>query len=294
MPPKTIVFSEKAAVKSLSHGREVSLSHTRLLRTSLCLEESRAYWKNYRVDTFKENTLEENTFKENTLKENTPKEKLAVVAFEERWFGSKSMARVRSLLVEFHHRFEAYPIALTLLRLWCPSDLTTRQNICHWHMQLTDPLYRAFTGVFLEQRRQQPNPSIDRDIVARWVTQQFTSEWSSATTLRMATGLIGASAAAGLCTENSGTRLLKFPQVTDEALAYWVYFLRHLSFQGSILDNPYFNSVGLNDTFLEKRLRSLPGITFNRMGELYDFGWHYPDLKTWGIKVLGIEWEDAL
>ncbi|NJL10401.1 MAG: hypothetical protein HC908_10150 [Calothrix sp. SM1_7_51] len=203
------------------------------------------------------------------------------------------MARVRSLLVEFSHRFEAYPPAFAVLRLWRPSDLTTRQNICHWHMQLADPLYRAFTGVFLAQRRQQPNPIIDKDIVARWVTGQFATSWSSATTLRMATGLIGASAAAGLCTENSGARNLKFPKVTDEALAYWVLFSAPiLSFSRSILDNPYFNSVGLDDTFLEQRLRRLPGIAFNRMGELYDFGWHYPDLKTWAIQTLGIKWED--
>ncbi|MBR8839457.1 MAG: DUF1819 family protein [Stigonema ocellatum SAG 48.90 = DSM 106950] len=256
---------------SMLHGKESHQFHTRLLRTSLALEETRAYWEHLRIDI--------------------PKEKLVVVAFEERWFGSKSIDRVRSLLVEFSHRFAAYPITLDILRHWQPSNPTTRENICHWHLQLTDPMYRNFTGVFLEQRRQQPNPNVDRDIVARWVTQQLESEWSAATTLRMATGLIAASADAGLCSENSGKRQLKYPKVTDEALAYWLYFLHHLSFTGTLINNPYFHSVGLNESFLEQRLRNLPGISFNRMGELYDFGWQYADLKSWTREFLGLKWE---
>jgi hypothetical protein len=227
------------AAQSMFHGKEVSQFHTRLLRTSLALEESRAYWEHFRIDI--------------------PKEQRAVVAFEERWFGSKSMARVRSLLLEFSHRFEAYPMSLEVLKHWRPNDPTTRQNICHWHMQLSDPIYRNFTGVFLEQRRLQPNSGIDRDIVARWVTQQLESEWSAATTFRMA---------------------------TDEALAYWLYFLRDLYFEGSLLSNPYFNSVGLFDSFLEQRLSRLPGLSFTRMGDLYDFGWHYVDLKSWAMQIL--------
>ncbi|MBW4670331.1 MAG: DUF1819 family protein [Cyanomargarita calcarea GSE-NOS-MK-12-04C] len=258
--------------KLVCYGEENNDFHTRLLRTSLCLEESRAYWEHSRDDI--------------------PKNKVAVVAFEERWFGSKSMARVRSLLVELNYRFESYPVALLLLRYWCPSDPVTRQNICHWHMQLTDPLYRNFTGFFLEQRRQQPNANLDRSIVARWLTGQIKNDWSSATTLRMATGLIGACAAAGLCTGNTGMRQLQYPKVSDDALTYWLYFLRHVKFTGSLLDNPYLTSVGLSESFLEQRLRRLSSISFNRMGELYDFGWDYPDLKTWAIQVLGIKWED--
>ncbi|BAY73255.1 hypothetical protein NIES23_60830 (plasmid) [Trichormus variabilis NIES-23] len=254
------------AAPSMFHGKEVSQFHTRLLRTSLALEESRAYWEHFRIDL--------------------PKEQRAVVAFEERWFGSKSMARVRSLLVEFSHRFEAYPMSLAVLKHWQPNDPTTRQNICHWHMQLSDPIYRNFTGVFLEQRRLQPNSGIDRDIVARWVTQHLESEWSAATTFRMATGLIATAAAAGLCSDNSGMRILKYPKVTDEALAYWLYFLRDLSFEGSLLTNPYFNSVGLFDSFLEQRLSRLPGLSFTRMGDLYDFGWHYIDMKSWAMQIL--------
>ncbi|NJL10400.1 MAG: hypothetical protein HC908_10145 [Calothrix sp. SM1_7_51] len=39
MPTKTLVSPELATLKSVLHGKEVTQSHTRLLRTSLCLEE---------------------------------------------------------------------------------------------------------------------------------------------------------------------------------------------------------------------------------------------------------------
>ena len=243
------------------------MPHTRLLRISLALEESRAYWNNLHLGIFKE--------------------KRSMVAFEERWFSNKSMDRVRRLMAEFHHRYDAYPVALAVLMKWQPGDLMTRQNICHWHLQLTDPLYRRFTGEFLEQRRMQENATIDRDIVARWVTSQTESDWAAATTQRMATGLIAAAAAADLCSHCAGSRLLMYPKVTDTALSYWLYFLRYLSFEGTLLENSYLASVGLREGFLEQRLRRLPSLAFNRMGELYDFGWKYSDLEAWASHSLG-------
>jgi hypothetical protein len=216
-----------------------------------------------------------------------------MVAFEERWFGSKSMERARCLLSEFGHRYKAYPVALDVLTRWRPSDPLTRQNICHWHMQLADPTYRSFTGVFLERRRFQSAPSIDRDGVARWVSQRLPVEWSSATVQRMATGLIASATDAGLCSDNAGVRGLKYPKVTDEALAYWLYLLRGLSFEGTLLDNPYLVSVGLSGEFLEQRLRRLPGLSFSRMDDLHEFNWRYPDLKEWADRELGLTWEDG-
>lgn len=250
-----------ATIQPVCYGAEVTAPHTRLLRISLVLEESRAYWENLRLDI--------------------SKEQRPTVAFEERWFSNKSMDRVRRLLAEFSHRYDAYPVALAVLMKWQAVDPITRQNLCHWHLQLTDPLYRQFTGEFLEQRRHQKNASIDRDIVARWVTSQIKSDWSVATTQRMATGLIAAAAAADLCSNSVGHRSLTYPKVTDDALSYWLYFLRYLSFEGTLLENPYLASVGLTEGFLEQRLRRLPSLAFNRMGELYEFGWKYSGLEAW-------------
>lgn len=248
---------------SLAYGAEIDKFHTRLLRVSLALEESRAYWDRM--------TLE------------TPKLKRAELAFENRWFGSKSMARVQRLLAEFGHRYDDYPAAIAVLLQWQPRDLITRQNICHWHLQLTDPMYRAFTGTFLEERRSHPNASINRDIVARWVSQNLTSEWASATVLRMATALITCATAAGLCDRAGTDRTLTYPKVTDAALTYWLYFLRGVTFQGTVLNNPYFASVGLSDRFLEQRLRQLSGLGFSRMGDLHEFDWRYANIQAWAI-----------
>jgi len=35
-----------------------------------------------------------------------------------------------------------------------------RRVICHWHLQLTDPLYRSFTGGYLAERRAGTRPEV--------------------------------------------------------------------------------------------------------------------------------------
>jgi len=255
------------SLEPLSYGAEVTETHTRLLRVSLAAEESRAYWERRRLDM--------------------PKPELATLAFEERWFGNKSMDRVKRLLSEFDHRYDRYPVALAILTKWQPTDPVTRQNLCHWHLQLADPTYRRFTGEYLEQRRYQKTAAVDRDIVTRWVVASIGSDWAPATSQRMATGLLTAAAAGGLCARGTGSRALSYPQISDEALTYWLYFLRQLEFEGTLMENPYLASVGLSEGFLEQRLRKLPDISFNRMAELHDFGWAYPDLKTWALARLG-------
>lgn len=257
---------------SPDHGSEVTHAHTRLLRISLVMEESQAYWEN--------------------LTPNLGRDCRGEVAFTKRWFGNKSMVRVKRLLTELNQRFEDYPTALQVLHQWCPRDMETRRNICHWHLQLVDPIYRRFTGEYLVKRRYQHPAVIDRDLAVRWVTDEINATWSAATTQRMATSLIAAAARAGLCSDKSGVRPLSYPRVTDDALTYWLYFLRHLTFSGSLLENPYFASVGLVEGFLEQRLRRLPGLRFQRMGELHEFGWQYPDLLTWGREGLRPPEED--
>lgn len=257
-----------------AYGAEVTKVHSRMLRIPLVLEESCTYWQCWRVDI--------------------PKPSRSQVAFEERWFGSKSMARVQALLSELNHRFDSYPAFLALLVRWCPSDFITRQNICHWHTQLTDPIYRQFTGEFLDQRRSQPGAVVDRDIVSRWVIERLGADWSAATVRRMSMALLTTATAAGVCSDKANVRQLEFPKVTDEALVYWLYCLRGLSYEGSLLNNPYFRSVGLSEDFLEQRLRRVHGLNFSRMGDLYDFEWKYPDLQTWAMNTLNLSFEGLL
>ncbi len=261
-----------------SYGAEVVQFHTRLLRVSLVTEESYSYWQHYRADISSDRLLGE----------------ITQTAFEERWFGSKSMARTQLLMKEFAQRYDAYPVAISVLHCWQPRDPVLRRNLCHWHLQLVDPLYRSFTDTYLLQRRMLTEPTIDRDTVGRWASQQKgIDRWAPATLSRMATGLIAAAASAGLCSTKAGKRTLEYPQVSDRALEYWLYFLRHLNFAGTLLDNPYWRSVGLTEGFLETRLQRLPSISFRRMGKLTDFGWKYKNLECWAIGELSSD-GDAL
>ncbi len=250
-----------AAVAHLAAGAEVTEGHTKLLRVSLLLDESRSYWEHRRPEIAYHGLHNE--------------------AFEKRWFGSKTMARVRVLIRSLELRFAAFPTAMKVLRDWRPTDLTTRQLICHWHTQLTDPIYRALTGSFLEARRALPERTVDRDLVVRWARELTDDKWASATTQRMANGLLSTASEAGLCSTNPGKREVKFPNVPDAALSYLFYLLRSVRIEGSLLQNPYVASVALTEGFLEERLRRLGSVSFGRMADVHEFDWAYPDLSAW-------------
>ncbi len=245
---------------------EVVEVHTRILRLALGMEESRAYWE--RVDP------------------KVPPAERAITAFEERWFGGKSLERARYLIACCVDRYDAFPAALAVLRRWHSMDLPTRQVICHWHLQLSDPLYRRFTGQHLIERRAMPDPKIDRNGVLRWIKSEHTDRWSEATAVQFASKLLSAASEAGLVSTKRDPRSLLFPKVPDLALAYLMYLLRGLRFEGTLIDNPYLASVGLEGAFLDQRLRSLPGITFRRMGHLTEFDWAMPDLSSWAEVTL--------
>ncbi len=248
---------------SCSGPVEVTEFHTRLLRMGLVAEESRAYWSH--VDP------------------EIPQAQRVDMAFSERWFGSRSLNRVRYFVLNLDHRFLAWPQALQALRRWRPEDPATRSLICHWHVQLSDPLYRDFTGTHLAMRRIHPEPTADVDGVVRWLNQRLGDRWAPATTRRMATGLLGTATEAGLCRPGAtATRAVLRPTVPDEALAYLLYLLRGVSVAGTLLDNPYLLSVGLDGEALEPRLRrGLPGLSYRRVGDVREFDWQATSLPAW-------------
>ncbi len=246
-------------------GAEATATHTRILRLALAIEESRSYWEN--VDP-------------STLVANRP-----IAAFEGRWFGGKSLERVRFLLPNFEGRYDTFPEALTVLCRWRTMDMATRQNICHWHLQLSDPLYRDFTGKYLVERRAVPNAKVDRDVVFRWVKTTFPDRWSDATCVQFASKLLSAASEAGLVSPKRDRSLL-VPKVTDLALTYLLYLLRQTRFEGTLTENPYLTSVGLTESYLDQRLRTLTGVTFRRMANLFEFDWAFPSLASWAEVTL--------
>lgn len=245
---------------------ETTEIHTRLLRLALGIEDSRRYWEH--VDPTVNAAAR------------------ATAAFEQRWFGAKSLERVRYLVGSFQFRYDAYPQALAALKRWPAMDVASRQVICHWHLQLSDPLYRRFSDDFLNQRRVMAVPKVDRDAVLRWVKAEFPEKWGEATCVQFASKLLSAALEAGLVSKRD-PRSLHFPRVTDRALAYLLYLLRETRFEGSLTENPYLRSVGIDESILVSRSRSLPGVSIHRMIHLVDFQWSHPDLATWAEKELG-------
>ena len=99
--------------------------------------------------------------------------------------------------------------------------------------------------------------------------------------IQFASKLLSAAYSAALVTSNRDPRPIGVPRVSDDALEYLMYLLRETEFEGSLLDNPYARSVGLEGAILEERLRGLPGLAFRRQGDLIDFGWRHRDLRIW-------------
>jgi hypothetical protein len=251
---------------------EVTEVHTRLLSCTLELESARAFW-----------TL--------PLDDNISSQS----AFDSYVFGNRSLARVRVLLQTLRGRFAAFPEALSVLHMYgaqIPAD--ARRLICHWHLQLSDPLYRAFTGALLVERAERDVPEISKHIAIEWVEGQVGERWNISTRVQCASKLLSAALSAGFLTAARDPRPITIPFVDDISLEYILYLLRNVSFEGSIFDNPYLASVGLNRAGVEARLRRLPHIGFQRQGALVDLAWSFPSLQAWADAQWGAPNDGAL
>jgi hypothetical protein len=233
--------------------------HSRLLKVALEVEDSRAYWAHA----------------------NTSFRATAQHAFDNYWFGARSLARIDALLIDMRARFDAYPRALEVLSAWPHMSAETRRAICHWHVQLADPVYRRFSGTFLVDRRAGTRPEVTRDLVVSWVGHQKPDRWSMSTRIQFASKLLSTAYSAGFVTSTRDPRPLAVPRIPDDALEYFMYLLQEIEFEGSLLDNPYTRSCGLEGSVLEDRLRGLPGLRFRKQGKLVDFGWRHSSLLTW-------------
>ncbi len=238
---------------------ETTRLHTRLLRCGLAVDDSRAYWQHAAGTT----------------------RVSAHQAFDEYWFGNRSLGRIAILLSNLRARFDAFPAALSLLHRWPDMTPETRRLICHWHLQLSDRLYRDFTGKYLLGRRASPCPEVSRALVVAWVDQQALGRWAPSTRIQFASNLLASARAAGLVATIRDPRPLVLPRVGESALEYLMYLLRGVGFKGSLLDNPYLASVGLVSARVEDRLRGSPGVDLLRQGRLLDFRWQFPDLASW-------------
>jgi len=207
--------------------------------------------------------------------------------FDEYWFGAKSLQRIKVLARSLRLRFDTVPAALAALHRWPHMSADTRRLICHWHLQLSDSLYRSFTGDYLPTRRLMPASDVTRAMVVDWVGRETGTAWTLPTRTQFATNALSAACAAGIVAGKRDPRAVTVPAVPNDALGYLLHLLREVEFKGTLLDNPYLASVGLVGGALDDRLRSLPGIRFRRQGGLADFGWEYDTLADWHRAVVG-------
>ena len=246
--------------------REATGMHTRILRCMLAVEDSYAYWQ--RVDL------------------SAPPGGRASAAFQGRWFGLKSEARVRTIMTDMHERFDAYPEALALLHEVGTLPSSLRPFVCHVHTQLADPIYRRFTGELLAERREQGYAAIDRDSVARWVDGLAPGRWSAVSCIKFASNLLATALDVGLVGGRRDPRKVTLPIVPDVALGYVLYLLRGITFEGSLVNNPYLRSLGLTPAAFRSVAHRVPGIRYAELGGVVDLTWLEPSLTAWGRRML--------
>ena len=250
----------------MTRPREETELHTRILRVTLSVDDAQAYWE--------------------STDPAASQDDLALVAFEQRWFGVKSLAQIKRVLADFAARFDRFSSAFEMIRRWRPMPAMVRPLICHWHLQLADPLYRRFTGEYLVERRRSARATADRDHVARWVRDLGSDRWAHSTSIQFASKLLSTGLEAGLVAGRKDPRDLPFPSVPDGALAYLLFALRGIDFAGNLLENPYLSSVGLEGSILDDRLRRLPGLTFRRLGDVIDLDWSAASFEGWTSRLV--------
>ncbi len=253
------------ALQMATRAAETDQGHSRLLKCGLVLDESRAYWS-YAASA-----------------ETATESKLA---FEQYWFGARSEKWVKEIILNMRMRYGAFPNALSVLANWASMSPEIRQLICHWHCQLADPHYRKFTGEYLVQRRDALRPELHRRGVITWVTENVSSTWKVETRTRMASNLLSTAHAAGLVKGKRDPRKLAYPRIPDQALGYILHLLREVDFGGSIAENPYLASIGLQGGILADRLRALDCVTYRRVGDTHNFDWRYSNLQAWASAEL--------
>ena len=239
--------------------REASELHTRLLKCALQVEDCRAYWA--RVADHPNAEAEQ--------------------AFNDFWFGAKSLERVKVLLTNFRSRFDAYPPAALVLGAWPTMSPVTRACVCHWHLQLSDPLYRWFSGTFLPERIDAGRPTIQYAQVVDWVGDQGRPAWSMATRRKFASQLLSCARSAGLVKGLKGKMALCVPRVEDDALCYLFQLLRGVETEGGLLDNPYLRSMGLLGSVLADRIRGLPDVGYSHQSGVVHLAFRHGSLHAW-------------
>lgn len=249
-----------------SRPNETTEVHTRILRCMLAADDCAAYWQH--VDP------------------QSPLTGRAQIAFEQRWFGLKSEARVRTIMTDMIERFDAYPEALALFQELRRIPTGLRTLICHIHTQLADPVYRAFSGDFLPARREEGRKTVDRAAVTQWVEQSHPGRWSAVTCVKFASNLLATAHDVGLVTSRRDPRGLPHPIAPEVIVGYLLYLLRGIDIEGSLTENPYLRSLGLTTQSLGRLSSRIPGVRIDELAGVAEVTFELPTLKAFGLRYL--------
>ncbi len=246
---------------------EATIVHTRILRCMLAVDDCHTYWRRVDLGSALPGRADE--------------------AFSHRWFGTKSEARVHTLVADMAERFDPFPEALALLHQVDHVPAALRPWICHVHLQLADPIYRRFTGELLPERRKLGYTTIDRPLVTRWISEAEPERWSPSTCIKFASNLLATALEAGLIKGRRDPRSLEMRHRPGEAIGYVLYLLRGVETKDPLPSGPYLRSLGLTaDTLITESLR-VPGVTCARVGDHVDLTFEQASLTAWGARYLG-------
>lgn len=232
------------------------------MRMGLAIEESRAFWLNYSPGISRQDQVD--------------------LAFEARWFGAKSYQRVGYLVNVLEQRFAH---SLNELKAWNPVEQADKRWICHFHLQFSDPLYRRFSTDYLIQCLQKSPPSVDSTSAQTWINAYYPKRWAGSTATRLSSGLLSSLREAGFCQGRRTPWLLQAPWVSDQALAYIVYFLRRARYEQTFWENSYFFSLSLGAD-IERRLLNLPYFTYHKVGQTRSLELKYVSFLKW-LEAIG-------
>ena len=243
-----------------SSQKELVKEHTHILRVMLSVDDCIAFW--------------------NANSDELSRDERVQAAFSGHWFGAKSEMRVRTLLSDMALRFDEFPSALAAIRIWNPPR-EIAPWICHFHTQLIDPVYRKFTGDLLPTRTLQGYATIDREVVARWVQEQWPGRWSPATCMKFGGNMLATALEAGLLKERRDPRKHLQPRAPRLAVEYLLYLLRETSIKGTILESQYLRCLAHSREDLSDLFRKLESVKLSALGEIQHFDWLYPNLISW-------------
>lgn len=210
--------------------QEVVTPHTGLLRYGLAVEQSKVFWQKADQDW--------------------PLGELRQRAVRQSWFPGLSPTRTRYVVAQQMKRFPLE--ARKLLRFAAFEEDHRNRLVCHWHLQVTDPVYRDYTAGFLLHRWTTLDTHVSLESTIRWVEKQpLAAGWQPITVRRLASGLLSAATEAGLCVGiGKEERTLRLPPVDRQDRSYLAGLLKIADALGNA--KTYLMSVGQSAIDLEE------------------------------------------